>query len=325
MKKSICRLTGLASMAFAILAMMLIAASSAFAGEPTGEYAAFRECPLSVPSLTTCVYNLTSSGEVVIGSTTAKITNPIVFQGGTSRNPLTEAETWFEAANGETLSSSPQTVSGGLLGIVAPESLPLDLGKIVNKLVSEGLAGVEATTELVGSPQYDFDNLASEKGVGLVLPVRVHLENIFLGNACYLGSASEPITLKLTTGTTSPPSPNSPITGTSGSVEIRNGGKLLVAKGASAVDNSFSVPVANGCDGLLAPIVDAAIDLKLGLPSAAGHNTAILDGNLEQASSTAVKQSGESPAEKEAREAKEREEREKREEEERRREEEEGF
>lgn len=37
-----------------------------------------------------------------------------------------------------------------------------------------------------------------------VVPVRAHLKNIHLGEACYIGSSARPITLNLTTGTTAP-------------------------------------------------------------------------------------------------------------------------
>jgi hypothetical protein len=295
----------------------LAVASPALAGEPTGEYAVFKQCPLAAPGVTSCVYSVTTSGKVQIGSTNTPITNPIIFQGGTIRDPATETETWVEAANGETLSHSPQPVPGGLLGIIAPESLPLGLGQTINKLVSEGLAGVNATTELVGKPQYNFDHLANGIGVGLVLPVRIHLENpSLLGPACFIGSSGSPVTLKLTTGTTSPPPPNTPITGNPGTVEIKNEGKLVVSNNDSAVDNAFSVPEAHGCGGLLLSLViDPAIDLKLGLPSAAGKNTAVLNGKLEQATAGAVKASGETQAEREekAKREKEREEKEERE------------
>jgi hypothetical protein len=314
-----------APMLLAPLATLALAAP-AVAGEPTGEYAVFTQCPLSVPGLTTCVYSATGSGELRIGHHTTPITSPIVFQRGTIYNYTTAEEAWLEAANGETLSHSPQPVPGGLLGIIATESLPLGLGATINKLVGEGLAGVNATTELVGKPTYSFNRLASNEGVGLVLPVRIHLENpALLGSECYIGSSREPVTLKLTTGTTSPPPPNEPISGTHGTIEIRNGGNLIVGRDDSVVDNAFSVPVAHGCGGLLSLVLDPAIDLKLGLPSAAGNNTARLNGSLEQASAIAVKQSGESAAEREAREERERETREREERELREREEAEGF
>jgi hypothetical protein len=50
------------------------------------------------------------------------------------------------------------------------------------------------------------------------------------------------------------------------------------------VDNSFSVPTARGCGGpLLASAIDPVVNGKIGLPSPAGKNTAILSGHLEQA------------------------------------------
>jgi hypothetical protein len=40
--------------------------------------------------------------------------------------------------------------------------------------------------------------------------------------------------------------------------------------------------------GLFTGIIDSAVDSQLGLPSAAGHNTAILKGKLENALASAV-------------------------------------
>jgi hypothetical protein len=116
------------------------------------------------------------------------------------------------------------------------------------------------------------------------MPVRVRLENPLLGDGCYIGSASEPITLHLTTGTTSPPPPNQPITGEASGVHFTGGGAILFADHVAVVDNSFSVPVARGCGGpLLASAIDPVVNGKIGLPSPAGKNSAILSGHLEQA------------------------------------------
>jgi len=62
------------------------------------------------------------------------------------------------------------------------------------------------------------------------------------------------------------------------------------------VNNSFAAPVAEGCGsqilfGLFTGIIDSAVDSELGLPSAAGHNTAILNGTQEIAIAAAVKAS----------------------------------
>ena len=57
------------------------------------------------------------------------------------------------------------------------------------------------------------------------MPVKVHLENPFLGKSCYVGSSSSPISWELTSGTTAPPGPNTPITGTVGEVEFLEEGQ----------------------------------------------------------------------------------------------------
>jgi hypothetical protein len=153
---------------------------------------------------------------------------------------------------------------------------------------------VTATTELVANASNPaILNLASiflEEGTGLTLPVRVHLKNPLLGEGCYVGSESSPIQLHLTTGTTKPPAPNKPIKGKLGvaSEEEEKGQELLVVTNNSLVDNAFSVPVAEGCGGLFSFLIDPIVDGKLGLPSAAGKNTAVLNGTLKTATSSAV-------------------------------------
>lgn len=290
--------------AVGVLATLSLATATAVA-QPTGEYAVFSQCPLTVTHIDSCVYSITESGEVKIGKTSTPISSPIVFQGGETR-VVTEEEVivngrkkivahetrgFVPAANGETLVPTPQPVPGGLAGLIECDTISEPIAKLACKLVFEnGLTGVNATTELVGEANFSFDALAG-KEVGLTMPARLHLENPLLGSECYVGSASEPINFEMTTGTTSPPSPNEPITGSVGEVEVLNGGKLVISHKDSAVDNAFAVPGANGCGGLLAPVIDEAIDLKLGLPSAAGNNTAILDGTLERASAGAVEES----------------------------------
>jgi hypothetical protein len=110
-----------------------------------------------------------------------------------------------------------------------------------------------------------------------------------LGNECLIGSSSEPVALKLTTGTTNPPSPNKPITGAKGSVDVKDHAKIIGVNGASLVDNSFSAPGVNGCGGVLAAAIDPVVDLDAGLPSAAGKNTAILNSGFVTATPRAIK------------------------------------
>jgi hypothetical protein len=274
----------------------LVFAAPALASKPTGEFVNFGDCPLGNPSVNLCVFAQTSSGEVKIGSTTVPITKTITLQGGIIVNTETGSETFVNAADGNTLSKTPETVPGGLLKILGPESFPEFLRNLINEFINKGITGVTASTELVGNVGINRLNLLTAKGTALSLPVRVHLENSFLGEKCFVGSASKPVTLNLTTGTTSPPLPNTPITGKVGEISFNETGTYVKIAKNSLVDNSFAAPEAQGCGeqilfGLFTGVIDSAVDSQLGIPSAAGHNTAILNGQLENALAEAVKAS----------------------------------
>ena len=267
-------------------------ASSALATKPTGDFVNFGDCPLSNASVTACLFAQTSSGEFTISSTKVPITKTITLQGGLIPNE-SGGLNLAAAVDGNRLSKTPQTVPGGLLKIVAPESWPEFLRNLFNEFINKGITGVTATTELVGEVTLNVNNEVSASGTALTLPVRVHLENSFLGNNCFVGSKAHPVVVELTSGTTSPPLPNEPITGKVGEVEFKDEGSLIVVKKNSLVNNSFAAPGAEGCGsqilfGLFTGIIDSAVDSQLGLPSAAGHNTAILNGQQEIGAAAAV-------------------------------------
>lgn len=268
----------------------------AFATKPTGEYVNFGDCPVSNPAVTTCLFGQTTSGEFNIGSTAVPLTKTITIQGGLAEVNENELRL-VGATDGNTLSKTPQTVPGGLLKILAPEFFPEPLKKLFNEFINKGITGVTASTELVGEADLFPFAVLSGSGTGLSLPVRVHLENSFLGNNCFVGSKAHPVIVELTTGTTSPPPPNTPITGNPGEVEFKGvAGSILIDKNNSLVDNSFAAPAAEGCGsqilfGLFTGIIDSAVDSEIGLPSASGHNTAILNGSQEFAVAEAVKAS----------------------------------
>jgi len=282
----------LAVAAAALLALAL--AAPALATKPTGDYVNFGECPFNNSSVNQCIFAQTTSGQFSIGSTEVPITKAITLQGGLIYNETTGSETFVDAKTpSNTLSKTPQNVPGGLLKIVAPLGWPEILQIIFNEFISKGITGVNATTELVGTPTLNRVNLLFSSGTALSLPVRVHLENSFLGSKCYIGSASKPVTVNLTTGTTSPPEPNLPIKGSVGEIEEKDGGALLVIKKNALVDNSFSAPTAEGCGeqilfGIFTGVIDSAVNSELGLPSGSGHNTAELKGQLEDALGSAV-------------------------------------
>jgi len=285
------RLTGLRRsllMGVAALAVAAVCAAPALAKEPTGEFAVFKHCPTSNPSVALCFYAVSSGGEFHVGTTTVPINKPIILQGGSSINEETGAETFVGANNGESLSKTALNVPGGLLGIMAPTGWPTWLQNIFNEFINNGITGVTATTELVGNPGISRSNLLSAEGTALELPVRVKLGNVFLGESCYIGSAAHPIIQHLTTGTTSPPAPNTPISGTVGELSFNEAFTKVTVKNNSLVDNAYAAPAAEGCGGIFSFLIDPAVDAKLGLPAAAGHNTTRLNGTLENATAAAV-------------------------------------
>jgi K319L-like, PKD domain len=106
--------------------------------------------------------------------------------------------------------------------------------------------------------------------VSMPINIRVQLQGgsglTALGTNCFVPSSSSSagIPLNLTTGTTSPPAPNQPISGTP--FDTHNGRY-------TAVDNSFAVGGA-GSACALANLGASSINTAFGLPAAAGLNTA---------------------------------------------------
>ena len=289
------RLTTGAMLAVALPVVALVSASPALAvtHHPKGDYAVFSDCPLSNPATSNCLYAKTESGEFVVGKATVPIKNTIVLQGGVHENEGNQ--TFIAAEDGNTLSKTPQSVPGGLLGFVECYKISNIIERIACEVTFEnGVTGVNATTELAApasSIGISTNHLLEEEGTALSLPVKVHLENPFLGSSCYIGSNAHPIVIPLTTGTTSPPPPNKPISGSKGELEFKDEFNLVIIKNNKLVNNSFAAPEAEGCGGVFSFLIDPIIDSKLGLPAAAGHNTAILKGTLETADAPAVKAS----------------------------------
>jgi len=291
------RRLGAFTMTIAVAVAMMALTSSAYAVEhhPKGEYAPFADCPLSNAGVEECIFAKTESGEFIIGKEKVPIANTITLQGGVHENPTTGLDEFIGAEDGNTLSKTPQKVPGGLAGLVKCNEISNFIERIACELVFEnGVTGVNATTELAGpasSIGLSLTNLAEASGTALSLPVKVHLENPFLGSSCHIGSNAHPVVIELTTGTTSPPLPNKPITGSVGEIEFNPSFTILTAKNNILVNNSFAAPVVEGCGGIFSLIINPIVDSKLGLPSAAGHNTAILKGTLKNGSAAAIKAS----------------------------------
>ncbi len=286
----------LATCALSAAIVSLAVAPPALAKAPTGDFAVFSQCPRFTAGVNECTFAQTLSGQVTLGKQTVPIEKTITLQGGiiVTENPETEAvtEKFVGALNGETLSRTPQKVPGGLLGLVRCNEISNVFERIACELTFEnGLSGVNATTELAApasSIGVNRTNLLEGSGVALSLPVKIHLENPFLGSECYIGTNAAPLTFNLTTGTTSPPPPNKPISGKVGHLSLKDEFTFGELTGNTLVDNSLAAPGASGCGGLFSFLIDPIIDGKLGLPSAAGHNTVVQNNTIKEAVASAV-------------------------------------
>jgi hypothetical protein len=278
----------------AVVASTGILAVPAAMATPKGGYAVFAQCPVKTKHVNGCIYSPTESGYVTIGKQEVPIVNTQDLQGGLLREEEPFIKHMAGALNGETLTKTAQEVPGGLTGLVNCNEITgegwfeKELRSACKSIFDNKLTGVNAITELAGPASGVVLNTAAEQlgeGTALTLPVKVRLENPLLGSECYIGSESEPITLNLTTGATS----GGP-TGKPGTQTTTEAGGILVISGVSLVSNTFKAPEATGCAyGLL----DGIIDSKMGLPSAAGKNTAVLNGKVEIANSELVEEAEE--------------------------------
>jgi hypothetical protein len=279
----------------ALAALGLAGSASAF----SAEFQKFQYCPYTNAEAKKCVYSVTESGEVILGSKKVPIVNPVILQGGFGTpNAETKFSQFFGATNGVTLSKAPQPVPGGLAGLINCKEISEPFIRFSCELVLEnGLTGVNSTLELA-KPASEIKiseaNLSRKEGVALQMPLMAHLENPFLGSGCYVGSSSSPIIWNLTSGKTSPPEPNEPIEGSGGKAKFLEGGRILQLSEAKLVDNAWSAPGAHGCGGFLVELIlDPVLNVASGLPSAAGHNTAVLVNTISVSTTSAVKKNNE--------------------------------
>jgi hypothetical protein len=223
-------------------------------------YEEFAGCP-NVPTVISCLRNETTSGHIQIGNTNTPINRKIVLSGGLE---LATGSLVFNQNGG--LSAPPLNVPGGLSGLTG-------LPEFLINLLTLGAHQVEAQAILVGTPQ-----VVTAEDLEVTLPLRLRLINPFLRSSCSIGSAANPVVLHLTTGTTSPPPPNQPITGTIVPAidDPATPQRILSSSGNVLVDNAFGAPQATGCDLIGFGLINGLVNARVGLPSAAGRNTAVL-------------------------------------------------
>ena len=295
------------AVAFVVPMAVFASASPALAARP---FEKFQGCPTEIPVVSLCSYNVTTGGSVTINNKTkVPINKSIVQQSGFVNAGNPELPTLYVGvgakAGFESFQKVALNVPGGLLGIIncteiTGEGFFEKAAREACKFVFEhGPTEVTATTEPVANeanpPLLNQRNLSTQKGTAVVLPVRIHLKNTFLGNGCYIGSEAHPIQWNLSTGT------SGTLTGKRGTAETiqeeipgEEPVSALRLSNNSLVDGTFAVPVSEGCGEFLGikGFLDSIINGKLGLPSASGNNAAILEGELNSTAAAEVIRAG---------------------------------
>ncbi|MFE9106195.1 hypothetical protein [Actinomadura geliboluensis] len=207
----------------------------------------FSDCPPlpegAHPTFSNCYVGVITSGTFKIGNFDQAIEEPIRFTYANTFNPTT-----FET----------KVLFGGLS---APKMLVQD-GLFGDPFLTAVYARVEYAGKFEMPVSSDFE---------ITLGVKVRLINPVLGSNCTVGTNSNPILLKLTTGTTNPPAPNTPITG-EGLQVVQTTPEVV--RSAKHVGNDFAVPGAKGCL-FGGGVADWLVNQIGGFPSAAGKNTMI--------------------------------------------------
>ena len=240
-----------------LVALLAMGALLVFGGVASAAFPNYSDCPRAVSGVRFCIDVQGIRGNLRIKEFNVPLGESLEIRGGLIERP--EGGAIFEPPTGTNgFFARPVRVPGGLLGI-------------------DWIPGNEvlAITELAGpatSIVIDFSTLS------ISLPVKVRLVNFALGMNCHIGTDRSPVRLNLISGTTSPPPPNRPITGSTGELRFGELGDLRIF-GAVNVENSFSVPGASSC-GLGLGLINAIVNLRLGLPSAAGNNEIQVTNNI---------------------------------------------
>ena len=263
---------------FTALAAFASVGSATAATNLNGHWAPFARCPVDAAAMlaadgvddtAVCVSSHSASGSIKLGNTTVPVgvsdlqVGVITHPGGSST---------VVSPSGGALVADPAQIPGGLLGLMCPSDIPV-VSAICDQITNGTLNRVTATVESVGNPS-DFQLMAGvTTGKPIItLPVRIHLENPFLGDGCYIGSASNPILLR-------PQNLTRPAAGTQqfagdGTPDPAGVMGRISLLGADQTDTTYAVPGASGCGlGLL----NWAVNLKTGLPSASGTNNVVLN------------------------------------------------
>lgn len=264
--------------AFTAFTALLSTGSATAASQLNGHWAPFSRCPVDAPAMlaadgvndvATCISSSSASGSIKLGKSQVPTGNSDLQLGVIQHSDGTT--TLVPPSDGALIADSAE-IPGGLLGLMCPNGIPVISG-ICKQLTDNSLNRVTATIEPAGAPR-DF-HMAGAFSTGqpiLTIPVRIHLKNPFLGDKCYIGTTANPVLLK-PQNLTQPTLSLQRFAANGASDEAGEMGRYTFDS-ADQGDATFAVPGASGCG---AGLLDWAVNLKTGLPSAAGNNNVVLD------------------------------------------------
>jgi hypothetical protein len=238
----------LVAAALSALASMAILASAANAAKPAPGYSDFAGCPSPAEQqfIGVCVKDEFTGGHIGIGNREIPITNTIVLRGGVEQ----ETSNFLYNSEGGIIPVR-QTVPGGLTGFTGYKWLD-------EAIKNSSQLKLYATVELAGQ-------VGSQLASTFNVPIKIHLENQFLGSGCYVGSNANPITLHLSTAK----EPGE-------FEEEASRPEVIKATGGIFADHSYAVPAASGCVfnyGSTHQSIDKIVNSAYGLPAAPGKDT----------------------------------------------------
>jgi hypothetical protein len=259
-----------------VVAVSLVAfAVPASADVPPPTPQTFTQCPVdgvvNLPPdrpVTTCIVGVAAQGSIIIGSLNTTFHGPGLVQGGFDGNAATTPN-WAQALNGQSFSAPRQLLPKPVMALLGN---PQGVSPPAN-------SDVWVVTKQVGPMKF---SLSFSGGIvtTTVIPLSFQMVNSLLGPNCFIGDATNPITLTLTTGT------SGALTGTLGQLVFSNGGQIGQTIGTEVVDGLFSVPGASGCGS--GGVFDNMIDSVNALPSPSGANQVFLYGNFDLAAANYI-------------------------------------
>lgn len=264
----------------AVMTVLAVGALSSPASAATlnGAWAPFDRCPVDAApmlaadgqtTVASCNAADSPSGSIKLGNTTTT-TGDVNLQFGLLV-PASGSPTMVSPSGGAAV-SDPVAIPGGLLGLMCPSNVPV-ISQICDGITNSTLNKVTATVQPAGDPS-GF-SLSAGTSVGqpiLTMPVKIKLSNPFLASTCTIGTNDNPILLR-------PQNESQPTVSfirfdADGTADPAGPMGATVLK-STMRDDTFAVPKATNCG--LAGLIDAAVNLKEGLPSLSGDNHIVLN------------------------------------------------